>query len=125
MTGKTTLEVAIERGLIRSYETNPERIREIVHDKSNLEEWKKVERAVKNAEESFMCYGLGIAQKASQQVIKEHSMTNTDWEIMKRMARIGAALETIDKAFERAKEDYKELRRAIELQKVEQQEDEE
>ena len=50
-------------------------------------------------------------------------MTNTDWEIMKRMARIGAALETIDKAFEQAKSEYKVLREIIEKKGIEQEEE--
>ena len=104
------------------YKTDPERILGIVRDESNLEEWKKIEKAVKNAEESFMSYGLGNAQQASQEIIKEHNMTNTDWEIMKRMARIGAALETIDKAFEQAKPEYKVLREILEKKRIEKDE---
>lgn len=68
-----------------------------------------------------MSYGLGNAQQASAIVIKEHNMTNTDWEIMKRMARIGAALETIDKAFEQTKSEYKVLREMLERTKTEQE----
>lgn len=50
-------------------------------------------------------------------------MTNTDWEIMKRMARIGASLETIDKAFEQAKSEYKVLREILEQTRTEQEEE--
>lgn len=107
------------------YRTSPEKIQGIVRDESNLEEWKKIEKAIKNAEHSFMSYGLGTAQTASQEIIKEHSMTNTDWEIAKRVARLGAELETIDKTLESVKRDYIALRQIVDKSQEAQNEQEE
>ena len=95
------------------YKTSPERIIGIVRDESNLEEWKRIEKAVKNAEESFMRYGLGNAQLASQEIMKEYNMTNTEWEIAKRVARLGTEIEVINETLESVKRDYIALHQAI------------
>ena len=107
------------------YKTNPERLLGIVRDESNLEEWKRIEKAYKNAEKSFISYGLGNAQQASQEIIKEHNMTNEDWEIAKRVARLGAELEAIGKTLESVKRDYVSLWQIINKSQEAQDEKEE
>ena len=104
---------------------NHRQLTQEIRDESNLEEWKRIEKAFKNAEKSFVSYGLGNAQQASQEIIKEHNMTNEDWEIAKRVARLGAELEAIDKTFESVKRDYSALRQIVDKSQEAQNEKEE
>lgn len=52
-------------------------------------------------------------------------MTNTDWEIVKRVYRLGTELEIIEKTLESVKRDYIVLRQIVDKSQEEQNEQEE